>query len=80
MTVRVTLKLRGINAVMTSPGVTAEVISRAKKIQQAAGENFKVNVSPHKYTARAFVVSANAEGAVEEARDKRLTRSIDAGR
>jgi hypothetical protein len=79
-TVKVTLKLRGINAVMTSPGVVAEVTARAQRIKKAAGDHFEVAVRPHRYTARAFVRSADFQGAHEEARDKRLTRAIDAGR
>lgn len=78
--VTVRLRLKGLNALMTSRPVASEVIKRAQAIQEAAGENFEVNVVPHKYTARAYVRAANAAGAREEARDKRLTRAIDAGR
>ena len=78
--VSVRLKLRGLNALMTSRPVTAEVVRRARKIQEAAGPDFEVNVVPHKYTARAYVRAANARGAVLEARDKVLTRSLNAGR
>lgn len=76
----VTLNLKGINELMTQRRVQAEVLRRARSIQQAAGENFEVASKPHKWTARAFVQAANYKGMVEEARDKRLTRSIDAGR
>lgn len=78
--VTVRLKLRGLNALMTSRSVTSDVIKRAQAIQNAAGENFEVNVVPHKYTARAFIRPKNYEGAVQEAREKRLLRAIDAAR
>lgn len=77
---KVKLNLRGLNALMTSREVTAEVVKRAQAIQRAAGPNFEVNVVPHKFTARAFIRPANVEGAKEEARDKRLTRALNAGR
>lgn len=78
--VRVVLNLLAINAVMKSAPVQAEVMRRAKRIQQAAGENFEAVAKPHKWTARAYVQTANFTGRREEARDKKLTRSLDAGR
>lgn len=78
--VKVQLKLRGVNAVMRGPGATAEVIRRATRIKNAAGPDFEVVARPHRWVARAFVQPANTEGAVQEARDKRLTRSLDAAR
>lgn len=76
--VGVKLMLRGINALMTSPPVVAEVAARTQRAARQAGPNFEAVVIPHKYTARAFVRSKNAEGAREEAENKTLTRSIDA--
>lgn len=64
--VRVQLKLRGINALMTSPPVTALVAREAKRMAQAAGPNFEYNIVPHKWTARAYVRPANATGAREQ--------------
>ena len=78
--VRVKLKIRGINQVMAGRGATDEVAARGQRIARAAGENFEVVVKPHKWTARAFIRNKNREGAAEEARDKMLTRAIDAGR
>lgn len=78
--VRVQLKLRGINALMTSREATAAVVSAANKIQRAAGDDFEVNVVPHRWTARAYVRAKNARGAREEARNKVLTRAVNAAR
>lgn len=78
--VNVRLNLRGLNRLMTSPGVTAAVVRRAQAIQAAAGDNFEANIVPHKYTARAYIRAKNYEGAVQEAREKRLLRALDAAR
>lgn len=78
--VRVQLKLKGLNALMTSPAATSEVVRAAQKIQRAAGPDFEINVVPHRYTARAYVRAANARGMRAEARDKVLTRAVDAAR
>lgn len=74
MTAKVALKLRGLNALMTSPGVTAEVVRRARAMAQQAGENFEADIVPHRYTARAFVRPANAEGRKEQAEKAVLER------
>ena len=76
----VNLNLPGLNALMRSAEVQAEVNRRGQRIQAAAGENFEYVASPHRYTARGYVQVNGAAGAREEARDKRLTRSLDAGR
>lgn len=78
--VRVQLKLRGINSLMTSREATAAVVSAANKIQRAAGDDFEVNVVPHRWTARAYVRAKNARGMREEARNKVLTRAVNAAR
>lgn len=70
------LSLPAINALMTSPAATAEVVRAANRIQRAAGDDFEVNVVPHKWTARAYVRPKNARGMRAEARDKVLTRAL----
>lgn len=77
--VRVQLKLRGINELMTSRPVTAMVVREAQRMAAAAGPNFEYDVVPHRWTARAYVRPANAAGRAEEARDKRLTRALGGG-
>jgi len=78
--VRVQLKLRGLNALMTSREATAAVVRSANKIQAAAGDDFEVNVVPHRWTARAYVRAKNARGMREEARNKVLTRALNAAK
>lgn len=74
---KVSLKIQGLNQLMTSPAVTAFLVKRAQAIAAKAGDDFEVNVVPHKWTARAFIRAANAEGARREAADKVLTRAIN---
>lgn len=74
------LKLRGINELMTGRVATAAVVRSANKIRAAAGADFEVNVVPHKWTARAFVRAKNARGMREEARNKVLTRAVNAAK
>ncbi|MFJ6429711.1 hypothetical protein [Microbacterium maritypicum] len=78
--VRVQIKLRGLNTLMTSPEAIAKVVGAANKIQAAAGEDFEVKVVPHRWTARAYVQPKNARGMREEARNKVLTRALNAAK
>ena len=78
--VRVQLKLRALNELMTSREATAPVVKAANKIQAAAGDDFEVNVVPHRWTARAYVRAKNARGMREEARNKVLTRALNAAK
>lgn len=77
---KVKLNLPGLNKIMTSAPVQAEVARRAKRMADVAGEGFEAVVNPHKYTARAFVRTADAKGRKRQAEDAVLERSLDAGR
>lgn len=59
--VRVRLKLKGINQLMRSDPVQAEVNKVAGQIRARAGAKFQVHPSPHRYTARAFVEPKEGE-------------------
>jgi len=78
--VKVKLKIRGINKVMKSDPVQAEVARRAKRMANAAGPGFESVVNPAKYTARAFVRTADFNGRKRQAEEAVLERSLDAGR
>lgn len=78
---RLVLNLKGINAIMTSAGVQAELDRRAERIAAAAGDGFEVShAKPHPWVARVYVRAATPEAMREEATNKSLTRAIDAGR
>ncbi len=76
----VKLKITGIREVLRSAPVQAELVRRARRIREAAGEGHEVVAKPHQYTSRAFVQTAAAEAARSEAENKTLTRALDAGR
>lgn len=71
------LNLRGINRLMASDTMQGLVDERGRAMARRAGANFEYVSRRHKWTARGYVQPANAEGAKEEARDKRLTRALD---
>lgn len=79
--VTVRLKIGGIRKVLKSSEVTAEIARRVKRGAQAAGPGFEGIVKPHKYTARGFVQTADAEGRERQADDAgTLLRALDAMR
>lgn len=75
--VNVRLKLSGLNKLMRSPEVTAEVARRVKRGAAAAGDDYEGVVIPHKYTARGFVRAKEAGKRVD---DGALIRALDAMR
>lgn len=72
----VKLKITGINKVMTSNGARGAVIREAKRMAQAAGEGFEWVEVPHKWTARAYVRTADEAGRERQANDKVLERTV----
>lgn len=77
---KVELVMRGINKVMTSTEMTADLKARGDRIAAAAGPEFEAVVRPHRWTARVYVRPKSVRGMRQEARDKRLARALDAGR
>lgn len=78
--IKVRLNLRGLNTVMTSAPLQKDVDERGRRMAAAAGPEFEYVARPHSRTARGFVQPKSARGARQEALEKRLTRSLDAGR
>ena len=78
--IRISLNLAGLNALMRSEPVQAEVDRRGRAMARDAGENFEYEASPHKWVARGFVQPKNDAGRREEAREKRLNRVLGARR
>lgn len=78
--VRVRLKLKGLNQLMTSAPVQAEVDRAGRKIAAAAGDGFVYTYrKPHKWTARGFVQVNSEDGARRQAEDAVLERAMSAG-
>lgn len=79
--VKVKLVSKGVRALLTAPGVQADLDRRARRIANAAGEGFEVARRSQKGPrARAVVVTATREAMMAEANYRALTRAIDAGR
>lgn len=78
--VRVRLKLKGLNELMTSAPVQAEVDRAGRKIAAAAGDGFAYSQpKPHKWTARGYVQVNSDDGARRQAEDAVLERAMSAG-
>lgn len=76
----------GYREYQRTAGVAARVLEGAEKVAAAAGgerEGYAVDFQPaagSRKTPRASVRTATKEARVAEARDRRLTRALDAGR
>lgn len=78
---KVKLNSRGIQAIMKSAGVKADLDRRARRIAAAAGPGVEAKPAESgAERARAAVVTTTYQGRLNEARDRRLSRAIDAGR
>lgn len=77
---RIVLNRRGIEALLTSPEVLADLKRRAEQIAASAGPGMEASAMVGKTRARASVITATAAARRAEATGRRLTRSVDAGR
>lgn len=78
--VRVVLNRRNIRALLKSPGVAADLRRRAENIARAAGPGHRVESEIGRNRARAAVITDTIPAMLAEARDRNLTRALDAGR
>lgn len=78
---RIELNSRGIRELLNSPEVAEELERRAEMIADAAGPGHRVEVEHGTGArARAAVITDDIPAMVSEARDRTLTRALDAGR
>jgi hypothetical protein len=73
----------GFNEVRKAPELVADLKERGERIAEAAhaeGGEFAVVVRQNKTRARVVVVTADIEAKAGEAKDRRLTRALGAGR
>lgn len=84
--VRVVLHDAGYRQMMHAPGVRADLQARADRIARATGPTMEpgvdmvAGVDDHPDRLVAYVVTASPRAMRGEAKDRRLTRAIDAGR
>jgi len=78
--VRIVLNHKGIEELLKSPEVQADLKRRADAIANAAGPGMNASVMVGKNTARASVNTGTFDAILAETYHKALTRAIDAGR
>lgn len=83
--IRVKLNSEGALAILQGTDVMDDLVARAQRIAAAAsaggsGGTFLVEQEVTTERARVVVVTADADAMVAEARDRSLTRAVDAGR
>lgn len=80
--IRVKINSKGAVAVLKSPEVQAMLLERARRSAAAAGgePDFEASVTVGKNRARASVITATHAGRLAEAKDRKLTKALDAAR
>lgn len=78
--VRVEINRKAVRDLLRSPEVQSDLERRAQRIASAAGPGHRVATGVGRNRARTAVIAASYEARRREARDRNLTRSLDAGR
>lgn len=78
--VRVVLNRRAVRDLLRSSEVVADLRARAGRIADAAGEGMEARTQLSKTRARAAVFTATPQARAAEAKNRTLTRALDAGR
>lgn len=78
--VRVDVNDAGIQALLKSPEVRALLKAKADRIAAAAGGGMEASSWTGRTRARASVITATSGARRAEAKDRALTRALDAGR
>lgn len=79
-TVRIVLNRQGVRDLLRSHEVSADLERRAKRIANAAGDGMEVEATTGRNRARVSVRTATTEAILAEAKERTLTKSLDAGR
>jgi hypothetical protein len=77
---RIKLNPAGMREMLRSDGVRRDLERRAGRIAQAAGRGMESSSSSGRNRALAMVWTETPEARAAEAANRKLTRSIDAGR
>lgn len=78
--VRIVINDHGIQELLKSAAIKADLEERAKKIAEAAGPGNVAGVDEGRTRARGYVVTATPQAQEAEATNRSLTRAIEAGR
>lgn len=74
--IKVKLNLPGLNRLMTSPGARAVVRENAQRMAASAGDGFEAVERPHRWTARAYVQTADRTGRRRQVDEHVLERVV----
>jgi hypothetical protein len=77
---RIKLNRKGVAALLKSPEVKADIRSRAGRIAATAGPGFEARTSVGRTRARAVVITTTSEARLAQAKDRKLSNAISAGR
>lgn len=78
--VRIVVNRAAVRELLRSDAVLQNLKQRAERIAKQAGEGMEVGTFRGQNRVRATVITATIEARLAEARDRTLTRAIDAGR
>ena len=77
---RITVLRKGIRELARSPGMKADLLKRAEAIASAAGDGVVVDSNDWTRRTRASVRTQTYRASRREAKDRTLSRAVDAGR
>lgn len=80
MPIIVKMNNRGLGQLLKSAEVQADLLRRARNIARKAGPGMEPSVRVGFTRARGSVITATPAARESEARDRTLTRALDAGR
>lgn len=70
----------GVQALLKSPGVRADIQRRCQQIAAAAGDGMEASVEDGPKRVRGSVITATTDARIAEATNRALTAALDAGR
>ncbi len=77
---KIVINREGIKELLNAPGVVKDLEARAERIAEAAGPGMETRPSETARRARVAVITATPDAARREAKERALTRALDAGR
>lgn len=80
MSKKIKLNNKGFRALRTDPGVKRDLMKRAQRIADSAGDGFEAHESPSKNRARATVGTRSYKARRRQSKENVLQRSLNAGR
>ncbi|SMY01111.1 hypothetical protein BSP239C_03182 [Brevibacterium sp. 239c] len=80
MSRKLKLNNAGFRALRTDPAVKRDLMKRAQRVAEAAGDGFEAHESPSKNRARATVGARTAKARRKQSKDNVLQRALNAGR